>query len=489
MQLRLLGLALLAFSLPAQTVNEAALDKIVEGARGAWSAPGIAVAIVKNDQVVYLKAFGVKQLGKPDPVTPDTRMAIGSTTKAFTATAIAILVDDKKMDWDDPVRKHLPDFRLADPLADQSVTLRDLVTHRTGLVRHDVLWYGTPLTRAELLHRIGFVPLSKPFRAAYNYQNIMFLAAGEAVGRASGKTWENFITERIFVPAGMTNSDLSINDALRAADKAMPHAKNPEGVIRQIPWRNIDNIAPAGSINSSARDMARWLTLQMNGGLIGGKRIVSEKELKETHSPQMTIREDTQTRELNPDTNMANYGLGWRLQDYRGTFMISHGGAIDGFRAQAAFLPKEKWGLVILTNLGGNNLPEALRFALFDQLLGLPPKDWNKLYLDATRKQEDEQKQRRADRLAKRFKDAKPSRDLPAYAGKFENPGYGAVEIAAENGNLRLAWLNQRFVLDHFQFDTFETRAPTPGEIVFRLDGKGDIVSLNYLEQEFKRAK
>jgi CubicO group peptidase (beta-lactamase class C family) len=279
---------------------------------------------------------------------------------------------------------------------------------------------------------------------------------------------------------------------VKAPDYATPHVKTPDGKVITTNWRNLDNIAPAGSVNSSARDMACWLTMQINGGTYQGQRIVDERQLKETHSPQMVIQDGAQSRELNPETSMNVYGLAWRLQDYRGTHMVSHGGAIDGFRAQVAFLPKEKLGVVVLTNLGGNNLPEALRFALFDQLLGLPEKDWKGLYLAASAKSEAEAKKRIADREAKRFKDTKPSRDLAVYAARYENPAYGALDITLNQGALHAAWGNTRLKLEHFHFDTFQGPPSSPGgmpaELVFRLDGRGGPASVVFLEQEFRRA-
>ena len=393
--MRVLLLALLALAAPAQTIDSAALDRAIEATRKTFSAPGIAVAIVRGDQVVYLKGAGVKKLGTSDPVTPDTRFALASTSKAFTTTALAMLVDEGKLQWDDPVRLHLPGFQLADPLANELVTLRDIVSHRTGLSRNDALWYSTNWDRHEILRRIGLVPLTKPFRSAYQYQNIMFLAAGEAVGQASGGTWEHFIGQRIFGPLGMNNSGFDAADAQKAADVATPHILR-KNVVTEAPWRNISSIGPAGSLNSSARDMSRWLRFQMAGGVWEGKRLVSEKQLRETQSPQMVIRDEAPWAELNPETTYSAYGLGWRLQDYRGRLLISHGGAIDGFRAQVGFLPAEKLGFVILTNLATTSIVESLRYALLDVLLGTPGRDWNALYSGVLQKQEQESSRKRA---------------------------------------------------------------------------------------------
>jgi CubicO group peptidase (beta-lactamase class C family) len=488
--MRVLLLALLALAAPAQTIDSAALDRAVEAARKTFSAPGIAVAIVRGDQVVFLKGAGVKKLGTSDAVTPDTRFALASTSKAFTTTAMAMLVDEGKLQWDDPVRLRLPGFQLADPLANELVTLRDLVSHRTGLSRNDALWYSTDWDRREILRRIGSVPLSKPFRSAYQYQNIMFLAAGEAVGHASGGTWEHFIGQRIFAPLGMTNSGFDAADAQKAADVATPHIMR-NNVVKEAPWKNISSIGPAGSLNSSARDMSRWLRFQMAGGVWEGKRLVSEKQLRETQSPQMVIRDEAPWAELNPETTYSAYGLGWRLQDYRGRLLISHGGAIDGFRAQVGFLPAEKLGFVILTNLATTSVVESLRYALLDVLLGTAGRDWNALYSGVLKKQEQESARKRAELAAKRVPGTRPALPVNDYAGVYTNPGYGSARVRPQADGLLLEWGTLNLPLEHWHYETFQSPNDTTEsantQVVFRLGADGQVEGLRLMEQDFRR--
>ncbi|MFN0107007.1 MAG: serine hydrolase [Bryobacteraceae bacterium] len=486
---RTLALLLFAIAGIAQTIDRAALDSIIEDTRKAFSAPGVAVAVVKDDATVYAKGFGLRKLGAPEPVTPDTRMAIGSTSKAFTTAAMAILVDEKKMDWDDPVRKHLPYFRLSDPLADANVTMRDIVCHRTGYSRHDALWYRTTLSREEIIRKLEFIPLTKPFRSLYQYQNIMFLSAGESVGRIAGGTWEDFVAARLFAPLGMTNSDFSVRDLAKASDAAAAHVKRPSGEVEAIPYCNIDNIAPAGSINSSVRDLSNWVRMHLSGGMFGEKRVVSAKQIAELHAPQTVVRPDATARDLNP-ANQMSYGLGWMIQDYRGHHMVSHGGAIDGFRAQVTLMPEEKLGVVVLANLGGNNMPEALRYAIVDSVLGLPKKDWNTTYLAAAAKQEAETEKRRAEEIAKRKADATPSRGLAAYAGAFESKAYGPVKVVESSGKLSLEWAGWQFGLSHWHYNTFMASAPSqrdPSPVLFVLGTNGNVRAVEFLGQEFGR--
>jgi CubicO group peptidase (beta-lactamase class C family) len=467
------------------------IDALMQEALQVWQVPGASAAVVQGDEVSYLKGVGVRELGRDEPVTPETLFAIGSTTKAITTTAMALLVDDGKMAWDDPVRKHLPFFRLSDPLADDNVTLRDLVCHRTGLSRHDMLWYGSPWAREEILRRIGQVKLDKSFRSIWQYQNIMYLAAGLAAGAASKSTWEEFVQARILDPLGMTGANFSTTTAEKAPDHATPHRKKEEK-IEVIPWRNLDNVAPAGSINAGARDMSRWVRFQLGGGTFEGKPLLSAAHLAETHTPQMVLRMDENQKALFPETTQISYGLGWNISDYQGHLVIAHGGGIDGFRATVHLAPRAKLGLVILANLGGTAMPEALVNNLLDLLLDLPRQDWNALLMERAKKAEAEGKTRENEREEKRHKDTSPTRELAAYTGAYEEPAYGTVSISLENGALQLQWSNFHSRLEHFHFDTFTTKNENPIEnqqVLFALGADGEVATIGFLEQQFKKIK
>lgn len=492
---RLLTVAILLAQsglLAQRAIPEKEIEATAEKMRATFQAPGLAVAIVDGERLAFARGFGVKRVAGSEAITADTRFAIASTTKAFTTASIALLVDEGRMKWDDPVSRHLPGFRLSDPLANELVTLRDIVSHRTGLSRNDALWYNTLWSREEILARVAGVPLTRSFRSSYQYQNIMFLAAGEAVARRAGSTWEKFVGSRILEPLGMNNTGFSPADAQAAPDVAAPHIKR-KGVVVEVPWKDITNIGPAGSMNSSVRDLARWVALHINKGVFEGRRVISEKEITETHTPQTVIHDDAQAREMNPDSHLNVYGLGWRLQDYRGRFLISHGGAIDGFRAQVAFLPDEKWGIVVLTNLGQTSLADALRFALIDALLDLPRKDWAGIFLAAAKKQEDQAAAKRKERAARRVQGTRPSLPLQSYTGIYENPGYGRVTVKAIDDSLTLAWGGHTVRLQHWHYETFESPEDAlPLEqtsVTFRLGKDGDAAGLEFLDQEFKRIK
>ncbi len=482
----------LSLSASAQAVDQAALDALMNEAMKHWQAPGSAVVVVRGDEVVYLKGFGVKDVNTKQPVTPDTIFAIGSTTKAFVTAAMAILADDGKMRWDDPARKHLPYFRLSDPLANENVTLRDLVTHRAGLIRHDMLWYGSPWSREEIIRRVGFVPLSYGFRTTFQYQNIMFLAAGQAVGAASGSSWEEFTQKRIFDPLGMKSANFSALKAEQSPDHASPHSKQG-AVIEVIKWRNLDNVGPAGSINASARDLSNWIRLHLNDGVFDGKRLISSENLRETHTPQMVIRNEGRWRLFFPEseTSQLSYGLGWFINDYRGHKLVMHGGTIDGFRACVMLVPKSKVGVAVLVNLAGSQMPEATCYNIVDLLLGLPKKDWNAYISEEAKKYETAQTTARLARLDKRHTNTKPSRDLAAYSGIYEDAAYGQARILLDGDKLAIQWSNFKSRLDHFHYDTFtamEDELKTE-QAVFTLGADGEVIAMNFLGVNFKKAK
>ena len=456
----------------------------------AWQLPGLAVAVVKDDRVVYLKGLGVRVAGESAPVTPDTLFQIASTSKAFTTTAMAMLVDEKKMSWDDPVRKHLPYFQLSDPCADAQVTLRDIVSHRTGVARHDDLWDYTDWSREEVIRRIAMVDLTRPFRASYQYHNIMFMAAGEAVASAAGVPWEEFVATRIFRPLGMNNSVVSEAEWMRS-ERAAPHRwdYDTERVKR---WHTNDysSLGPAGAIKSSARDLAQWVRFQLAGGAIDVKRLISEEALAETWKPHAILAPDQSTAGDTPLSHFNTYGLGWRVQDYRGEPLVWHSGSLNSYRAQVAFLPQRKAGLVLLTNIGRGYGIIALRHALLDLLIGKGTRDWNTHFLAHERKLEEEAETKKAEREAKRQRGTNPSRELSAYTGRYVSPIYGQAEVRLQEGRLAIEWERLRMPLEHYHYDTFSTVVEAwdvDERVTFDLGPDGEVRSMSLFGQEWQR--
>ncbi len=482
---------------PHASAQEATLngfDEYVTKALKDWEVPGIAIAIVKNDRIVLAKGYGVRKLGDPTPVDEKTLFAIGSSSKAFTAAAIAILVDEGKIKWDDPAAKYLQGFRLFDPYVTHEITVRDLLCHRSGLDRADFIWYATPYDRDEILRRISHVKPSSSFRSKFGYQNIMYLAAGQIVARVSGKTWDEFIRERIFTSLGMSSSNTTIRAFAPQNNVATPHGKIDEKV-QTIPWRNIDNIAPAGSINSNVFDMAQWVRLQLAEGEYKGTRLISSGAVKETHEPQTVIPRDPQLSLFMPDAQFRSYGLGWMLQDYKGRKIVQHGGAIDGMIAMVGMIPEEKLGVVILSNLQGQFLPTALMFRIFDAYLGAPPKDWSADMRKGIKSLEDQGKAAQKKSEESRIKGTQPSLALEKYAATYKDDALGDAKVTLEDGKLVLRAPSFVADLEHWHYDTFRAAfrdKSMAGKVLatFTLNSQGKTDALNVADMSltFKRA-
>lgn len=482
---------LLSASATAQQLSPRAIDALMLRTLEAWNIPGAAVAVVQNDRVVYAKGYGVKEVGGTEPVTADTLFQIASTTKAFTTTALAMLATEKKLSFDDPVRKHVEYFRLSDVCADANVTLRDVVSHRTGLSRHDELWDDTPLTREEVVRSMAHIGLSRPFRTTYQYQNIMFIAAGEAVARRAGTSWDDFVRARIFQPLQMTRTVISDAEWNASSDRATGHSYYWK-TGRVAPQRPIDTttIGAGGAIKSSARDMANWIRFQLAGGTFDGKALVDAELLAETKTPHTVIRMTGLTAEANPETHVMTYGMGWNVQDYRGEQLVAHAGALNGFRTHAVLLPKRNAGFVILINAARGIALFALRNTLADMLTGKPARDWNPYYLAIDRAADERSAKQREERLAKRVKDTAPTRPLADYAGEYEHPAYGTLTVVREGDGLVLQWARIRAPLAHFHYDVFhaEEEAHDLDEMVsFSFDEEKRVKAVTVFGERFGR--
>jgi CubicO group peptidase (beta-lactamase class C family) len=481
-----------AQTISAQAVDSEKIDVIIENALKFWQVPGLAVGIVRNDEVVYLKGHGLRELGKNETIDGDTIFPLASCTKSFTTTAMSMLVDEDKMKWDDPVRKHISFFHLSDPSADDLVNLRDLVSHRTGAGTHELLWYRSPWTQEEIIRKIGKVKLDYPFRSGFRYQTTMFTTAGWAVAHASGDSWADYVQRRILDPLEMKNTSLTTEPALQSPNHASPHRQNGRGEIEVIPWYRINTPEPAGSVNSTARDLCQWVRFHLASGQIGEKRLVSAKNLEETHKPQNIIRLEGNARDMNPDTLQMSYGMGWVIQDYRGQLLISHAGAIDGFRAHITLIPKARIGIVLLNNLDHTQMNLAVSNTLVDFLLGLPKKDWNAYISEQVHKEKATARDRFQAREKLRRPESKPSLPLLAYAGTYEDPGYGSAIVTLKDNSLSWKWSTFDFALQHFAEDTFTIDCELLGhprvQFVVGFEGKVDKMKvMDVMEVEFKR--
>jgi CubicO group peptidase (beta-lactamase class C family) len=433
-------------------------DAYVTAALRTWKVPGLAIAIVRNDSVIYAKGYGVRELGKSNPVTARTIFAIGSASKAFTAAAVAMLVDDGKLRWDDAATRYLPNLQLYDPYATRELSIRDLLSHRSGLARGDLVWYGTEFDRDEILRRVRFLQPSWSFRAQFGYQNIMYLAAGQVVGRAANTTWDDVVKRRIFAPLGMESSVTSTRPLASMSDVATPHAEIDD-TVRVVPWRNIDNIAPAGSINSNVLEMSQWVRLQLAKGKFRGTQLISSAQIEEMHAPHTIVRRDPIWKVLFPETNFFEYGLGWFLQDYRGKKVVQHGGNIDGMSALVTMIPSDNFGMVILTNMNGSALPSVLMYRTFDLHLKAQPRDWSTEMRKSFEALQAQGKETQKKLEAERVTGTKPSLALRDYAGAYVDSMYGETKVSEQGGKL-LITRSPAFEgeLEHWHFDTFRSK-------------------------------
>jgi CubicO group peptidase (beta-lactamase class C family) len=489
-----LALPTLAAPAPAATQRRpasplAGLDAYVAKAVRDWGIPGLAIAVVKDDSIVFAKGYGVRTLGTTDPVDANTLFAVGSTTKAFTAASLGLLVDEGKVRLDDPVVRYLPSFQLADPWVTRELTVRDLLTHRSGLGGVDLLWYGPTWDFAEIMKRLRYVKPASSLRSRYAYQNVMYATAGQVVATASGMPWSEFVRQHWFAPLGMTRTNTSTSALAGVPNVATPHARIDD-TVRAIAWRPLDAIAPAGAINSSVADMARWIRFLLDSARMpvpagaSSPRVLSARSFAELFTPQFVIPAGAfypTTSLTHP--NFITYGLGWFLHDYRGARVAMHTGSIDGMSAIVGLIPARRLGVVVLANLDHAELRHALMYRVFDLYLppdATPPRDWSTemrgLYagLQAQAKQQAEAEDRR------RVTGTHPSLAPEQYAGAYLDSLYGTVNVRMEAGGLVLT-LNPAYVgdLGHWNYDTFRItwRDHQLGttQAVFTLGGDGAV--------------
>lgn len=447
-----------------------------------WKIPGLAIAIVKNDSIFYAGGFGVQRLGDETPVDEHTLFGIASVSKNMTAASLALLVDEGLLDWDDKVKDHLPWFELEDPWVTSEVRIRDLLIHRVGVGRMlgNRLQYMTGMDRSELIYRMRYHELEEPFRSNYVYSNVMYMIAGELVAAAAEMSWDQFMAERLFEPLGMNRTNTSITQISDGENAAWPH-QYIKGEVETIPRRNWDNAAPAGGINASVYDAAQWLRMQLDDpGVYDGSRIISRQAMREIHRPQISLPI------RNPYGNQVSYGLGWRISEYEGQRILSHGGATDGMNTSAAMIPELNLGVIVVTNVF-NTFREAVVNTVFDAFLELPQRDWNELYHNSYQSQYADALERRNQIEESRIEDTSKTLDRNAYIGGYYDNLYGRVEVTEGSDGLEMQFWNDPDLvadLEHWHYDTFRAvwRNPAQREefLHFTLGQDGQISTLKF---------
>lgn len=466
------------------------LDAWVARSMKEFGVPGLSVGIVKDGKVVVSKGYGVRKLGESTPVNENTLFGIGSNTKAFTTAALATLVDAGKISWDDRAYERLPGFQMYDPYVSHEMTIRDLLTHRSGmgLGEGDLLfWPPTTYSRDEIIQKLRYMKPASSFRSKYAYDNLLYMAAGQIIPAVTGTNWDDYIRTRILAPLGMKSSTVSTSSFKPGDNVAFPHSKI-DGTLQVVPFQNLDNVGPAGAINSSAAEMSRWLLLQLNHGKFADRhdRLFSEKQSKEMWAGQTILPIGTPPAALaSLKANFAAYALGWGTRDYKGRKMVGHTGGVLGYVSRVMLVPEENLGVVILTNAESGSAFDSILFHIIDQYFGVAPTDWIAAF-----KANDELDRKQADEtLAKvgaaRNAESKTSLPLEKYVGVYHDAWYGTATIRMESSGLTLTFDHTPGMigdLQHWQYDTFKShwrnRQIEDAFVTFALNSDGSISNM-----------
>lgn len=438
------GIAGLVLAGVASGADLQGLDELVERTMRQWQVPGLALAVVRDGEVVHSKGYGMRDRDRKLPVTPRTMFGIGSITKSVTVLALSSLADEGKLDWDRPVRDYAPDFRLHDPVASERATLRDLVSHRTGLPRHDGMWF-TGLDRNGIFARLRYLEPSRDFRAQYQYNNVMYMAAGVVGERIAGRSWETLVRERVFAPTGMATANFSVADAEKTGDWAHNYTLEKDAIKEIPPTRAVEAICPAGCINANLEEMTAYLKFH----LAGGARVEKMREAQ-IAVPAGGFGPDR----LGPGT----YGMGVVAMRYRGRLLVFHTGTIGGYHALLAYLPEERAGVMIMQNRVARNVPQLLSWWIWDRVLGLADSGWFDKFAADEKSQQEKTAAARAEIEKKRRPGTSPSHAASEFAGLYTHPAYGDVRVEADGeGKLTLHYGGRARPLTHWHYDVFST--------------------------------
>src|SRR5690625_180522 len=470
------------FSAFAQAELPQDFENWVEGGRQDWKIPGMAIGIVKDGEVVFAKGFGEKRLGSGDIVDEHTDFSIASVRKNITAAALGILADREQIKWDDKITDHIPWFKMKDAFVTEEITIRDALTHRSGLGRilGNRLQFMTKSSRDEVLFQMRYMDLEKPFRSDFVYNNVMYSLAGQVIEYTDGRSWDEFLQQELFRPLGMTRTTTNLEEMLKQENIAFPH-QEIDGKVVEIPRRNWDNAGPAGGVNASVSDLNKWMLMQLEiPGNYQNKTLISKQQMNEIHKPQV-IR-----GQRNALDAQATYGYGWTITDYKGKRVLTHGGATDGFNTAMYLLPELDLGIIVVGNTF-NNFGNAIAYQVMDAFLEDSDKDWHKEYFENHQGYYKYVQQKREEIHQTRHKKTKPSLKVENYTGIYFSEGYGKAEVIKEGKDLKIRfWEDEDLeaVLEHWHFDTFRAVWKNPAMreefMQFHLDKSGQVEALDF---------
>ena len=436
-------------------------DSYMEQVMKDWNAPGIGIGIVVGDKLVFAKGYGYRDYGKKLPYTTVTTQPIASNSKLFTAVACGLLVDEGKLRWDEPVKQFVPGVRFYNDELDRSVTIRDMLSHRTGVTRHDSIWYKSTFKRRELWDRMRYLEPSAPIRTKFLYNNLMYTAAGQVIEELSGETWEKSVQRRIFDPLGMSRSTLTIEDNIKGPEPAVPYSERRDSTeLYKQPYYTAEvAIAPAGAINSNVQDLSRWVIALLNAGKVDGKQVIPAAVLRETMMPSLGLPNAAlENRGWGENLN-AYYGMGRTVSSYRGHLLALHGGDLPGFHSQVSIMPNDKIGVIVLV-IGDHVAPlyNGLTYSIYERLLGMSPTPWSERLNEIRLKNKAAGTASRKTAEVGRVPDTHPSHALADYAGEFAHPAYGVVTVTdGGDKGLNFDFHGIKMPLSHFHYDRFDT--------------------------------
>jgi len=482
---------------PDVTQKLAGFDAYMEKVLKDWNAPGVGVGIVVNDQLVFAKGYGYRDYEKKLPFTPTTLCPIASNTKLFTAVSAGMLVEEGKLTWDKPIRQSVPSIQFYNDDLNNTVTLHDMLAHRTGITRHDTMWYKSGFTRKELFDRLKYLEPQQPIRQMFLYNNMMYAATGYVIELQSGKPWEQFVRERILTPLGMDSTVYTIPDMVKSPDHGVPFTEKRDSFeIYRIPYfEEQQGIGPAGAIISNIEDMSHWLTALMNEGKYKGRQVLPAAVLKATLEPSISLPNTMGESKGYWEVLNGAYGMARETAAYRGHLITFHGGDIDGFHSQVSFLPNDHIGVIVFV-IGDHCAPlyNVVSYNVYERLLGMELTPWSARQLDMRLKNKQAGKEARTKAGADQVKDTTPSHALADYAGAYENPAYGILQIGLQDNQLRFDFHQLQFPMTHFHYDRFDTPDDErygKWSVNFRTNPQGDVdqavMSLDEAEAVFTR--
>lgn len=450
-----------------------------------WNVPGIGVGIVVKDRLVFARGYGYRDYGKKLPYTPTTTQPIASNTKLFTAVAAGLLVDEGKLDWDKPIRTYVPSIQFFNDDLNRTVTIRDMLSHRTGITRHDLIWFKSDFTQKELFERLRYLEPSEPPRTTFLYNNMMYSGSGYSIELLSGKPWQTFVTERILQPLGMSSTTFTIADMLKTAEPGVPFTERRDNTeLHSIPYySDAIGVAPAGAINSNIVDMSHWLIALMNGGMYEGKQVIPKSVIRQTLAPSIALpNTGLEVRGWGESLN-SYYGMGRWTASYRGHFLAYHGGDLPGFHSQVSTMPYDSIGVIVLV-IGDHAAPlyNIVSYNVYERLLGMSLTPWSERQNAIRLQGKEADKGARAKAGGGRIANTRPSHKLDDYTGEFEHPAYGVLTVGKADTNLTFDFHKFRLPLYHFHYDRFDT--PDDEE-----DGKWSVLFLTNPQGEIDRAE